>query len=115
MRPTVGNKPPPSEYSGNNATYGGQHTQESAYAGNNATYGGQHTPSAYTGKNSYTGGYAPAGGAAPYSIATVTPVVGTLTPIQIKAPTNSHPGMQVKLQNPLLPRGVEPLRKLEII
>lgn len=62
------------------------------------------------------GAYAPAGGAIPYA-ATATPVTAVpLTPVQIQAPANSYPGMQLQVQHPVtgqsqiiaVPPGVAP-------
>jgi hypothetical protein len=105
-------------------SYGGQQ-QPSTYGGGNAyggvvapapSYGGQQQPSTYGGGNAYGGGTAYGGGSAPYAMATATPVAPTSTPVQIQAPANSYPGMQLQVQNPktgqfqiiTVPQGVAP-------
>jgi hypothetical protein len=80
------------------------------------SYGGQQQPSTYGGGNAYGGGTAYGGGSAPYAMATATPVAPTSTPVQIQAPANSYPGMQLQVQNPktgqfqiiTVPQGVAP-------
>jgi Copine/C2 domain len=91
------------------------------------SYGGQSAPNSYSGGTTAAGGSYVTGGASPnypsygtggaspaYPMATAIPV--TRTPVQVKAPANSYPGMQLRVQSPTtgqfqiitVPQGVAP-------